>query len=31
MNECLVSYHRKVYQKFDASDDLVYFPSFEYI
>jgi hypothetical protein len=31
MNQCNVSYHRKVYQKFDATYEEVYMPTFEYL
>lgn len=31
MNQCNVSYQRKVFQKFDATYELVYQPTFEYL
>ena len=31
MNQCNVSYQRKVYYKFDASDELAELPSFQYM
>lgn len=31
MNECNVSYHRKVYYRYDATDELAYQPTFEYL
>ena len=31
LNQCWVSYQRKNYKKFDASYELVYQPTFEYL